>query len=75
MASQVELIAGERTTNSAPKPPSWFKVGVLTAISATAGGVAAAWYYRKTLIRLRQTEYLQQKEGTKPSFTGTGDDL
>jgi hypothetical protein len=40
-----------------------------------AGGMAAAWYYRKTLIRLRQAEDLQRKEGIKPSFTGEGDDL
>ena len=75
MASHVELIGGERKANIAPGPPSWFKVGVLTAFSAMAGGMAAAWYYRKTLIRLRQAEDLQQKEGIEPSFTGMGDDL
>ena len=34
---------------------SWLKLGVLTAASALAGGLAAAWWYRKTLARLRET--------------------
>ena len=34
----------------------WLKVGVVAAASALAGGLAAAWYYRKTLARLRQAE-------------------
>ena len=38
----------------APRPRGWFRVSVLAATSALAGGLAAAWYYRKTLIRLRQ---------------------
>jgi hypothetical protein len=75
VASQAESIGGERQGSIATGPPSWFKVGVLTAASAMAGGMAAAWYYRKTLIRLRQAEDLQRKEGIKPSFTGEGDDL
>ena len=34
----------------------WVKVGIIAAASAVAGGIAAAWWYRKTLIRLRQAE-------------------
>ena len=39
-----------------PHPAEWLKVGVIAAASALAGGMAAAWYYRKTLTRLRQAE-------------------
>ena len=39
-----------------PKSESWMKVGVVAAISALAGGLAAAWYYRKTLTRLQEAE-------------------
>jgi hypothetical protein len=39
--------------------PSWIKVGAVAAASALAGGVAAAWYYRKTLNYLRQAEIRQ----------------
>jgi membrane associated rhomboid family serine protease len=35
---------------------SWVKVGLFAATSALAGGLAAAWYYRKTLARLREAE-------------------
>jgi hypothetical protein len=34
----------------------WLRVGVVAATSALAGGLAAAWWYRKTLKTLRQTE-------------------
>jgi len=34
----------------------WVKVGVVTAASVLAGGLAAAWWYRKTLKTLRQTD-------------------
>ncbi|HEY6487852.1 MAG: hypothetical protein WCC26_21445 [Terracidiphilus sp.] len=37
-------------------PTGWVRVGIVAAASALAGGVAAAWYYRKTLARLRQAE-------------------
>ena len=39
-----------------PEAPGWFRVGVLAAASALVGGLAVAWYYRKTLARLRQAE-------------------
>jgi hypothetical protein len=34
----------------------WIKVGAIAAASALAGGLAAAWYYRKTLETLRQAD-------------------
>ena len=42
----------------------WFKVSVLAAASALVGGVAAAWFYRKTLHTLREAE----SEGANPEF-------
>jgi hypothetical protein len=33
----------------------WLKFALLTAASALAGGVATAWFYRKTLTKLRET--------------------
>jgi membrane associated rhomboid family serine protease len=46
------------TSNSAPigQFPAWIKVGAIAAASALAGGLAAAWFYRKTLNTLRQAE-------------------
>ncbi len=40
----------------APAGPSWLKVGAVAAASAALGGLAAAWFYRKTLSRLRDAE-------------------
>jgi hypothetical protein len=34
----------------------WVRVGVVAAASALAGGLAAAWWYRKTLARLQEAE-------------------
>jgi hypothetical protein len=36
--------------------PTWIKIGTVAAASAIAGGLAAAWFYRKTLDTLRQAE-------------------
>jgi hypothetical protein len=40
------------STNSS----GWLRIGVVAAASALAGGLAAAWFYRKTLTKLRQAE-------------------
>jgi hypothetical protein len=39
-----------------PQPVGWLKVGIITAASLLAGGLAGAWFYRKTLTRLHQAE-------------------
>jgi hypothetical protein len=42
---------------AAPAQPSaWLKLGLVAAASVLAGGVAAAWWYRKTLTKLREAE-------------------
>jgi hypothetical protein len=33
----------------------WLRLAILTAGSAFIGGVAAAWWYRKTLAKLHET--------------------
>ena len=35
---------------------SWVKVGAVAAVSALAGGLAAAWFYRRTLRRMQAAE-------------------
>ena len=42
----------------------WLKVGAVAAASAVAGGLLAAWWYRKTLQKLRQAE----EDGENPHF-------
>jgi flagellar basal body-associated protein FliL len=36
------------------EPSRWFRIALLTAASAAAGGLATAWFYRKTLTKLRE---------------------
>lgn len=45
-----------RTSEAGRRIPAWFKVSAVAAASAMAGGLAAAWYYRKSLSRLRNAE-------------------
>ena len=50
--------SGHSTISSEPEPrlSAWIKVGAVAAASALAGGLAAAWFYRKTLNRFREAE-------------------
>lgn len=41
---------------SRPPLPGWLKVSALAAGSALAGGLAVAWFYRKTLTTLQHAE-------------------
>jgi hypothetical protein len=44
--------------------PSWLKLALITGASAVAGGLATAWFYRKTLAKLRETG----ESGHNPHF-------
>jgi hypothetical protein len=46
-------------------------VGVIAAASAIAGGLAAAWFYRKTLTQLQQAS----NEELNPAFSKPVDDF
>ncbi len=35
---------------------SWLLMGAVAGVSTLVGGLAAAWFYRKTLTRLRHAE-------------------
>ena len=60
---------------SDPATRGWLKVGTVAAVSAVVGGLAAAWFYRKTLSRLREAE--DQIPDPKSGLTGdaTGEDF
>lgn len=36
------------------EPSGWMKIGLVAIASVVLGGMATVWWYRKTLIRLRQ---------------------
>lgn len=43
------------TEHSTPQN-GWLRVGAIAAASALLGGLAAAWFYRRTLSQLREAE-------------------
>ena len=51
-----------------PRPLGWLKIGAFAAGSTLAGGLAFAWYYRKTLARLREAQVASDfhRESTEP---------
>lgn len=53
--SDVETTAAQ-ADRRASSSPGWLKVGAVAAASAVLGGLAAAWFYRKTLSQLREAE-------------------
>jgi hypothetical protein len=68
-----------QSDNSIPSPesrtpfPGWIKVGAIAAASALAGGLAAAWFYRKTLKTFREAEPHKENSefGTRESEAGS----
>ncbi len=73
IASEVESGTSPQKQDEIERPSGWLHVGVLAAASALAGGLAAAWYYRKTLARLRQAEnHLPESENVQTG--GDSDD-
>lgn len=56
MASDPESDTYENYPVAGSRPNGWLKVGAIAAASVLVGGVSVAWWYRKTLGKLRQTE-------------------
>lgn len=56
MTKYVESADSDNSSAGPAEQPQWMKFGLIAMASAVLGGVATAWWYRKTLIRLRQAE-------------------
>jgi len=81
MASDLESSVSEVQT-TAPQadrrtasPPGWLKVGAVAAASAVLGGLAAAWFYRKTLSQLREAEDKMAGPEADVTEDGTAEDF
>ena len=53
----------------------WLKMGAIAAASALAGGLAAAWFFRKTLAQLQQAENNGRDTGTGAPGSGFEEDV
>jgi hypothetical protein len=71
MASPLESSNYSASESEPGEPAGWLKVGAVAAGSALVGGLLAAWWYRKTLSKLRQAE----EDGENPHFGISADDL
>jgi hypothetical protein len=64
MTNSLESYRSQPSEIEVSEPAGWLKVGAVAAASALAGGLLAAWWYRKTLAKLRQAE----ENGQNPHF-------
>jgi hypothetical protein len=53
-SSEPSLSSTPQITKAASR--GWLKLSVVAAASVLAGGLAAAWWHRKTLTQLRQVD-------------------
>ena len=65
----------ESNNLSAPQEASaaganWLRLGAVAAVSVLAGGLAAAWWYKKAVKQLRQAE----EDASNPHYGICGDD-
>jgi hypothetical protein len=71
MANPLDSNHSPTSKEAVAERAGWLKLGAVAAVSVLAGGVAAAWWYRNTLKKLRQAE-----EATPDSQSEiSGDDL
>jgi hypothetical protein len=56
MTNSLESGPSSNSQPSAAAPRGWITLGTVAAASAIAGGLAAAWWYRNTLKKLRQAD-------------------
>jgi hypothetical protein len=70
METPVESSSSSSSAQEAAVPPAWSKIGLVAMASIVLGGMATAWWYRKTLIRLRQAE----ETAANPQFGISEDD-
>jgi hypothetical protein len=55
MANSSDSSTSSPSPQTNQQPSGWLRVAAVAAASALAGGIAAAWWHRKTLAKLRQS--------------------
>jgi hypothetical protein len=64
MTTGLESGDSQSPSEGGERPANWLRIGLVAAASALAGGVAAAWWYRKTLNKLHESG----EKGENPQF-------
>jgi membrane associated rhomboid family serine protease len=70
MTTSFDSPTSREKRNGVLRAPNWLKVAAVAAVSAFAGGLAAAWWHRKTLAKLRESE----ENPKNPDFGISGTD-
>jgi len=73
MSSERKKEAYENTEPEHPPASKLLKLGLISVSSAVIGGLAAAWWYRKTLTKL-QNPIIQEDIQKSESKNGSADD-
>ena len=73
MTSERKEEAYEDKKTAHPAAAKFLKLGLISASSAVIGGLAAAWWYRKTLVKL-QNPIIQDDIQESESQNGLADD-
>jgi predicted phage tail protein len=55
MITDIESVTSDEGKVSHTQVRGWIKVTAATTVSMVLGGLAVAWWYRKTLTKLRET--------------------
>jgi hypothetical protein len=64
VTNSLESSESDTQDQETAQPAGWLKVGAVAAGSALAGGLLAAWWYRRTLHKLR----LAEEDPQNPDF-------
>jgi hypothetical protein len=74
MTNSLESSTSSNSDRSASRRSSWFRLGAIAAASALAGGLAAVWWYRKTVTKLSQADQTALNPDFGIQIGGAGDD-
>jgi len=87
LPSEIEMTNGVKSSSSGSEDPygqadrrgsdpnNWLRVGLVAAASAVLGGLAAGWFYRKTVSRLQEAENEIPDYGPESTEDGTREDF
>jgi hypothetical protein len=56
MANSLESSTSSTSEKAGSASPGWLKLGIVATTSVLAGGLEAAWWYRKAFMQLRQAD-------------------
>ena len=73
--NDVQSVDSARSRPARRMVSGWIRVGAVATASAVAGGLAAAWFYRKTLRKLQEAESEAGNPDLSIPHRDTGEDI